>query len=38
MNEYEWDDGKRQENWEKHRIDFTAVYDVEWDTRRVQFE
>ena len=32
MNEYEWDERKRQENAEKHEIDFTAIYDFEWDT------
>ena len=32
MNEYEWDERKRQENAEKHEIDFTAIYDFEWAT------
>ena len=32
MNEYEWDEHKQRENSEKHRIDFTAIYDFEWDT------
>ena len=32
MNEYEWDERKRQENAEKHEIDFTAIYDFEWGT------
>ena len=32
MNDYEWDEGKRRDNAEKHRIDFTAIYDFEWDT------
>lgn len=32
MNEYEWDERKRQENADKHKIDFTAVYEFEWDT------
>lgn len=29
---YEWDERKRRENVEKHEIDFTAIYDFEWDT------
>ena len=32
MNEYEWDERKRQENADKHKIDFTAIYEFEWDT------
>ena len=32
MNDYEWDEHKRQENADKHKIDFTAVYEFEWDT------
>jgi len=32
MNDYEWDERKRQENADKHKIDFTAIYDFEWDT------
>ena len=32
MNDYEWDEQKRQENADKHDIDFTAIYDFEWDT------
>lgn len=32
MNEYEWDERKRQENAEKHEINFTAIYDFEWNT------
>ncbi len=32
MNNYEWDERKRQENAEKHEIDFTAIYNFEWDT------
>ena len=31
MNEYEWDERKRQENAEKHEIDFTAIYGFDWD-------
>ena len=32
MNDYEWDERKRQENAEKHKVDFTAIYEFEWDT------
>ena len=32
MNEYEWDEAKRLSNIAKHQIDFTAVYDFEWET------
>ena len=32
MDDYEWDERKRQENAEKHDIDFIAIYDFEWDT------
>ena len=32
MNDYEWDERKRQENEDKHKIDFTAIYEFEWDT------
>lgn len=32
MNDYEWDERKRQENADKHKIDFTAIYEFEWDT------
>ncbi len=32
MNDYEWDERKRQENAEKHKVDFTAIYGFEWDT------
>lgn len=32
MSNYEWDEPKRQENVEKHGVDFTAVYDFEWGT------
>lgn len=32
MNRYEWDEQKRQENADKHGIDFTAVYNFDWDT------
>ncbi len=28
---YEWDERKRRENVEKHEIDFTAIYDFQWD-------
>jgi uncharacterized DUF497 family protein len=29
---YEWDEVKRAANIADHRIDFTAIYDFEWDT------
>ena len=32
MNDYEWDETKRQENAEKHKVDFTTIYEFEWDT------
>ena len=32
MNDYEWDERKRQENADKHKIDFNAIYEFEWDT------
>lgn len=32
MDDYEWDERKRQENAEKHKIDFTAIYEFEWET------
>ena len=32
MNDYEWDERKRQENVDKHKIDFNAIYEFEWDT------
>ena len=28
---YEWDEGKRQANIAKHRIDFERMYAFEWD-------
>ena len=30
--EYEWDEEKRQENADKHTIDFTEIHAFEWDT------
>ncbi len=32
MNDYEWDEQKRRENADKHKVDFTAIYGFEWDT------
>ena len=29
---YEWDENKRRANLEKHGIDFSAVYDFDWNT------
>ena len=30
--EYEWDDAKQRSNLQKHRVDFTAIEDFEWNT------
>lgn len=32
MNQYEWDERKRRDNADKHEIDFTAIYNFDWDT------
>lgn len=29
---YEWDEAKRQENLEKHQIDFLSIYSFDWDS------
>ena len=29
---YEWDYAKQRSNLQKHRVDFTAIEDFEWDT------
>ena len=29
---YEWDEDKRRENREKHGVDFSAVFDFDWNT------
>ncbi len=29
---YDWDEAKRAANIADHKIDFTAVYDFDWDT------
>lgn len=29
---YEWDENKRRENLEKHRVDFSAVHRFDWTT------
>ncbi len=29
---YEWDENKRCKNLEKHGVDFSAVYDFDWNT------
>ena len=36
--DYEWDGQKRRENWEKHRMDFAAMYDFEWETAVFEFD
>ncbi len=33
--EYEWDEAKRLANRAKHRIDFEAVEDFEWDSAHI---
>ncbi len=30
--EYEWDEAKRRSNWDKHRVDFSAMEGFEWDS------
>ena len=30
--EFEWDENKRRTNFEKHGVDFSAVYDFDWAT------
>ena len=32
MLRYEWDVIKEQANWEKHEVDFAAIYSFEWAT------
>ena len=34
--EYEWDEVKRRVNRDKHRIDFVAVREFEWETAIVR--
>ena len=36
--DYDWDGQKRRENWEKHRVDFVAIYDFEWETAVIEFD
>ena len=31
MCDYEWDEGKRRENREKHGVDFAAIGGFDWD-------
>ena len=35
---YEWDGHKRRENLQKHRVDFAAVNDFEWETAVIEFD
>ena len=35
---HEWDDTKRLTNREKHRVDFVAIYDFEWETAIIEFD
>ena len=34
--EYEWDEAKRRANADKHRIDFVAVREFEWEAAIVR--
>ena len=34
--DYEWDEAKRLANLKKHKVDFYAVYDFEWDTASIK--
>ena len=36
--EFEWDRLKRRANLEKHRVDFAAMYDFEWETAAIDFD
>ncbi len=36
--DYDWDEGKRWANWEKHRVDFAAMYGFNWDTVVIEFD
>jgi uncharacterized DUF497 family protein len=29
---YDWDEAKRAANISDHKLDFTAIYEVDWDT------
>lgn len=34
-NDYEWDEGKRQSNLDKHGVDFAAIETFDWETALV---
>ena len=36
--DYQWDGHKRRENLQKHRVDFAAVHDFEWETAVIEFD
>ena len=36
--DYDWDGDKRRENLAKHRVDFAAVHDFEWETAVIEFD
>ena len=36
--DYQWDGHKRLENLQKHRVDFAAVHDFEWETAVIEFD
>ena len=33
---YEWDEAKQRSNRTKHRVDFTAIYEFEWNTALIE--
>ena len=33
---YEWDEAKRKANHTKHGIDFSAIYEFEWDSALIE--
>ena len=38
IDDYDWDPDKRLRNLRKHRVDFTALPDFEWDTAFIGFD
>ena len=35
---YDWDEAKRAANIAQHKVDFTAVYEFDWETAVVDFD
>ena len=35
LNDYEWDEGKRRSNLDKHGVDFGAIETFDWETALV---